>query len=177
MDRIIRLEPWEALLISERVPNDACHFESNEPIGRNFLLKVFSAMDEMTTDSSVNKEGFVDISISEDELWLVKTCISVFDKVDGAQVGLKLRRKVHILLLSINSDPGLPFGDTAEEPVYNMPEPEPEEEIVEEAATEEESNDESDKDDTPDSTEDGTREETDPRLDLPEPEGQSTQAD
>ena len=120
MELIIRLEPHEALLLAERVPNEACHFEDGEALGRKYLLKLFSAMDELTTDDGIKPEGFVDISISEEEMWLTKSCISVFEKVDGKAVGLKLRRKVHALILRFNSDPELPYGEVSEEPVYEL---------------------------------------------------------
>ena len=83
MDKVIRLEPYEALLIAERVPNDAQDFESGEPLGRNYLLKIFSAIGEMTTDDSVNTEGFVEVSVNEKEMWLTRSYISLFDKVEG----------------------------------------------------------------------------------------------
>jgi len=130
MEKTLLLEPWEALLLAERVPANAVHFETGEVVGRAFLLKIFSAMDEMTTDDSIGPGGPVEINITENELWIIKACISIFEKVDGKPVGLKLRRKTHALILSFNSEvEDLPFGQTSEEPSYEGKEVEDETDI------------------------------------------------
>ena len=112
--RTIRLSTEEVVFLVSNLKNTEENFEDGKPLGKAVLLKLFSLFQEMTTDSGL-KEGKEDeITFVEPELWLIRSVVSPFSKMDGKPVGLKLLRKVHEALLSINSEVGLPESEVDE---------------------------------------------------------------
>lgn len=113
MEAVICLTAIEAVLLTDRIQNTDVYFENGEPIAKELLLKLFSVVNQLTTDDSL-QNGEVEMGVTAKELWLLASRISLFDKVDGKMVGLKLRRKIHGLLLTEESRVDLPFGEAEE---------------------------------------------------------------
>lgn len=113
MEAVIRLEAIESLLLADRIQATDVYFENGDRIAKELLLKLFSVVNQITTDTALLQEE-VEMGVTEKELWLMASKISPFDKVDGKLVGLKLRRKIHALILGEESKVDLPFRDVEE---------------------------------------------------------------
>ncbi|MCR4307101.1 MAG: hypothetical protein NUV80_00915 [Candidatus Berkelbacteria bacterium] len=100
--RTLRLDAQEVVYLVSSLKNEEADFEDGKPLGKAVLLKLFSLFQDMTTDEKlVERED--DVAFTEPELWLLRGKVSPSAKMDGKLVGLKLLRKIHEALLSMNS--------------------------------------------------------------------------
>ena len=101
--RILRLTTEEVVHLIGSLKNEEADFETEKPLGKAVLLKLFSLFQDMTTDEAlVSRED--DIALTEQELWLIRSKVFPSTKFDGKLIGLQLLRKIHAALLSLNSD-------------------------------------------------------------------------
>lgn len=101
----ISLNADEVMVVTDRVLNFDVGTEDMQVVAYKLLLKLGSAYVEMLGSESGKKAGFVEISMSEPELWLIRSKIHSGDKSSNdALFGVKLLTKIYTLLLEYNSD-------------------------------------------------------------------------
>ena len=99
----IKFSGTELILLLSRIDNDHKAFELEERIARKFLVKLFSAFDEIVLPSGTLSYE-VPIGVTEDEMWLCRKVISPFDSIDGKALGIELLLKVQKLIIEFNTD-------------------------------------------------------------------------
>ena len=99
----IKFSGTELILLLSRIDNDHQAFELEGRIARKFLVKLFSAFDEVVMPSGTLSYE-VPIGVTEDEMWLCRKIISPFDSIDGKALGIELLLKVQKLIIKFNTD-------------------------------------------------------------------------
>lgn len=114
MIKILLLNADEAMLLVSRIKNDDRDFETQTPIAKVLLLKLFSIFNELVKDGEL-RPGESPLGATEKELWLMRQCVEVGDKSPkGKNIGIPLLRKIHQLLIELNSELGLEAGPIEE---------------------------------------------------------------
>ena len=99
----IKFSGTELILLLSRIDNDHKAFELEDRIARKFLVKLFSALDEVVMPSGTLSYE-VPIGVTEDEMWLCRKIISPFDSIDGKALGIELLLKIQKLIIEFNTD-------------------------------------------------------------------------
>ena len=99
----IKFSGTELILLLSRIDNDHKAFELEDRVARKFLVKLFSAFDEVVMPSGTLSYE-VPIGVTEDEMWLCRKIISPFDSIDGKALGIELLLKVQKLIIKFNTD-------------------------------------------------------------------------
>ena len=111
----IKFSGTELILLLSRIDNDHKAFDLEERIARKFLVKLFSAFDEVVMPSGTLSYE-VPVGVTEDEMWLCRKVISPFDSIDGKALGIELLLKVQRLIIEFNTDTEIVAG--GEEDTY-----------------------------------------------------------
>lgn len=102
--RIILLTAEDVVLLCLRIKNN--DQDEGVLLAKPLLLKLFSAFNEITNEEGDPlKTGVIAVAVTEPEAWIMRGCISPFDKgqKDPSQ-GFHLLRKIFRVLLELNSD-------------------------------------------------------------------------
>ena len=99
----IKFSGTELILLLSRIDNDHKAFELEDRIARKFLVKLFSAFDEIVLPSGTLSYE-VPMGVTDDEMWLCRRVISPFDSIDGKALGIELLLKVQKLIIEFNTD-------------------------------------------------------------------------
>ena len=99
----IKFSGTELILLLSRIDNDHKAFELEDRVARKFLVKLFSAFDEIVMPSGTLSYE-VPIGVTEDEMWLCRRVISPFDSIDGKALGIELLLKIQKLIIEFNTD-------------------------------------------------------------------------